>query len=95
MEQKSKSKNTKKGGPGLKKSPASKKIKQMRITRRFVDSKRHTVAYLVNGKRQNVAESTRLASKGQISGVRVVGNHIQAAIGRRPLAKLPTTVVNA
>jgi len=65
----------------------------MKITRRFVNSKRHTVAYLVSGNRRNVAESTRLASQGKISGVRVVGDHIQASIGLRPLAQLPTTVV--
>lgn len=67
--------------------------KKMRITKRVMNTKRHTVGYMINGQFRNVAEATKLASKGTISGVRVVGNHIQSAQGRRRLSDLPTTVV--
>lgn len=66
--------------------------KKMRITRRIVNSKRHTIGYVVGGQEQTIDNAAALARRGMISGVRVVGNHIQAEIGRHPLASLPTTI---
>lgn len=64
-----------------------------RLYRRIVNTKRHTVGYLaVGGKFLSVKQARQAASYGKISGVRVVGNHIQAAIGARPLYSLPETV---
>ena len=66
---------------------------QMKITRRFVDSKRHTVGYFVGGQRRSVKEVTKLARQGRIRNARIVGNHVQAAIGAQPFYSLPETIV--
>ena len=76
-------KNKKKTGKGSSK---------MRVTRRIVNSKRHTQGYMIGGRFYSVADSTNLAARGRVSGVRVVGNHIQAESGRKRLSDLPTTV---
>lgn len=65
---------------------------QMRITSRIVNVRRHTTGYLINGKEYTVAQARNMASKGQIAGVRVVGNHLQATSGSRRLVDLPTQV---
>ena len=81
-------KNTKKKGALAAPATAAQKI-----TKRVVDVKRHTKGYVdSNGKFMSVRRARQLASWGKISGVRVVGNHIQAATGRKPLSSLPTTV---
>jgi hypothetical protein len=61
-----------------------------RVSKRVVNSKRHTTHYVIGGKTVSVSEATTMARKGLLAGVRVVGNHIQSAIGCRPLSKLPT-----
>lgn len=66
---------------------------RMKITRRFVNTKRHTVGYFVGGQRRTVAQTTKLASQGLISNARVVGKHVQAAVGATPLYDLPSKVV--
>lgn len=63
-----------------------------RITRRVVNSKRHTTHYVISGRRISVGYAVRMARQGRLAGVRVVGNHIQAAPGCRPLNLLPTTI---
>ena len=63
-----------------------------RISRRIVSTKRHTTHYVIGGQKMTVSQAKQLASKGQLAGVRVVGNHIQAKLGCTPLHKLPTTV---
>ena len=66
--------------------------KPMRITSRIVNAKRHTVGYMIDGKVHTVALTKRLAGQGRISGVRVVGNHVQSENGRRRLSDLPMKV---
>ena len=64
----------------------------LRISRRLVSTKRHTTGYVIDGKKYSVREATRLARQGRVSGVRVVGNHIQALKSRRRLSDLPFIV---
>ena len=71
--------------------PATRSAKSW-ITRRILNSKRHTVAYIVGGQRLTVEQVRAAAAAGRVAAVRVVGDHIQAAIGARPLYALPTTV---
>jgi hypothetical protein len=68
--------------------------KQMRITRRLVNTKRHTTGYVIGGKKTSVPQARRLASQGRLANVRVVGRHIQSVPGKTRLSDLPTTVVN-
>jgi len=65
----------------------------LRITRRLVNVRRHTTGYIIGGKRHSVLATSKLAKAGRISGVQVVGNHVQAIPGRRRLTDLPTEVV--
>lgn len=45
----------------------------MKITRRIISSKQHTVGYvLTNGRQVTRPEAIRLASSGQLNGVRIV-----------------------
>ncbi len=64
----------------------------MRITKRLVNTKRHTVGYVINGKKYTVAKARAFATQGRIHGVRVVGNHIQSIPGRKKLTRLATAV---
>ena len=64
----------------------------VRITKRITNTKRHTTGYIIQGQFHSVSQTKNLASKGAISGVRVVGNHIQAVNGRKRLSDLPTEV---
>lgn len=41
----------------------------MRITGRFVDKKRHTVAYRIDGERVTRGKAVKLARRGKISNV--------------------------
>lgn len=66
---------------------------QMKITRRYVDSKRHTVGYFVGGQRRTVKEVAQLTRQGRIRNARIVGKHVQAAIGEQPFYALPQTIV--
>jgi len=63
-----------------------------RITKRIVNKKRHTTGYVVNGEELSVAKTRQMATRGQISGVRVVGRHVQAQNGRRRLGTLPQLI---
>ena len=63
-----------------------------RITRRIVSTKRHTTGYVISGKTFTVPQVCKMAATGKISGVRVVGNHIQAVPGRKRLTDLPETI---
>lgn len=65
---------------------------RLKISRRIVNTKRHTTGYVISGQTYSVAAARRLVEQGQISGVRVVGRHIQSEPGRRRLAELPATV---
>lgn len=65
---------------------------KQRISRRIVSPKRHVTHYVIGGKSVTVAQATKMASRGQLAGVRVVGDHIQAKIGCTPLSCLPTEV---
>lgn len=67
-------------------------VKPMRVTRRIVNTKRHTTGYVIGGKSQSVAQARKLASTGRVSGVRVVGKHIQSIPGRKRLTDLPATI---
>jgi len=48
--------------------------RQMRITKRGINSKRHTVGYLVGGKWRTRNETVRLAQQGRVHGVVVRNN---------------------
>ena len=69
-----------------------------KVTRRIVNTKRHTIGYVIAGKSYSLENSNQrksllsMARKGQISGVRAVGNHIQAMPGRKRLSTLPKTI---
>ena len=63
-----------------------------RITRRIVNAKRRVTGYVIAKKTYSVAQTRQMAQRGQVVGVRVVGNHIQAVNGRRRLSDLPFTV---
>ena len=65
----------------------------LRITKRVVNVRRHTTGYVIGGKRHTVLGTLKLAKAGRISGVQVVGRHIQAVPGRRRLTDLPTEIV--
>lgn len=86
---------------GIKVKAATTKEPDLAIAGRVVDSQRHTVAYLVEGKTYSKAQTfsvskTRdLAAKGRIKGVRAVKNHVQALPGSRRLSELPTSVKKA
>lgn len=72
---------------------AGKAKPNMKITSRIVDVRRHTTHYMANGKRYSVKQMRDLAKRGQVKGVQVVGNHIQAVPGSRRLTDLPTKVM--
>lgn len=65
-----------------------------RLSKRVVSTKRHTLGYMAGGKFFSVKQAKIEAAAGNIAGVRVVGDHIQAAIGHRPLYMLPEVVNN-
>lgn len=69
------------------------KSKGMRITSRVVDIRRHTTGYVAGGKKYSVSQMQKMASKGQVKGVQVVGNHIQALPGQKRLTDLPTKIM--
>ena len=75
-----------------KKAGAATKAPMKKITKRIVSKKRHTTGYVVGGEELSVAKTRQLASRGQISGVRVVGKHVQSQSGRRRLTDLPTVI---
>ncbi len=67
-------------------------MKAQRITRRIVNTKRHTTGYVVGGQNRTVPQVRNLAAQGQVAGVRVVGQHIQSTKGRKNLLSLPVTL---
>lgn len=79
------------------KSPAKRnlgtKSAQMSVTGRFVNTKRHTVGYRIDGKRMSVTAAVKLARQGKIRNARAVGNHVQTVVGMKPLFSLPVTIV--
>lgn len=76
----------------MSKSRKSSATKKQRISRRVVNTKRHTTGYVVGGKTISVDRARKMASRGQLAGVRVVGDHIQANLGCKPLYDLPTKI---
>jgi len=66
--------------------------RRMRITSRVVNIKRHTIGYTIGGKFHSTDRAKGLAARGRLSGVRVVGDHIQAKPGCRRLLDLPMKV---
>jgi len=60
-----------------------------RITRRVVNTKRHTTGYVVGGEVYSVAQTRNMARRGEVSNVRVVGRHIQSVPGKQRLTDLP------
>ena len=79
-----------------KKSGASRSQSQRksRISRRIVSPRRHTLGFVVDGKELSRSEVVKMARAGMVSGVRVVGNHIQTATEHR-LADLPLKISTA
>ena len=75
------------------KKTAGKNQKNMRITSRVVDVRRHTKGYISGGRKYSVSQMRNLAAKGRVRGVQVVGNHIQATPGAKRLTDLPMKVV--
>lgn len=70
----------------------------LKVTRRIVNSKRHTIGYVVGDKSYSLENTPQrnnllsMARNGRITGVRVVGDHLQAIPGRRKLSTLPQTI---
>lgn len=64
----------------------------LKITRRITNTKRHTTGYVVGGQNRTVAQTRKMAERGEVSGVRVVGRHIQSVSGRKNLLDLPSTM---
>ena len=67
----------------------------MRINRRIVNVKRHTVGYVLSGGRQVTRkEAIGLAKTGALAGVRIVngpkGKYLQST-GKRNIHELPET----
>jgi len=62
----------------------------MKITSRVVNVRRHTIGYVVGGRKYTVSQTRTMAEKGRIKGVQVVGNHVQALPGGKRLTDLPT-----
>ena len=65
---------------------------RLRITKRQVDTKRHTKKYKIGGEWVTRYSAVQMARRGEISGVQVVGRHLQAIPGRQRLADLPFEV---
>lgn len=68
------------------------KVKPMKVSRRIVSVKRHTIGYVVGGRSVTVAEATQLAAQGRLNNVIKVGSHIQSRPGAKRLADLATTI---
>lgn len=68
-------------------------MSRMKITRRYVNVKRHTVGYFVGGKRRTVSEVNRMARRGLIQNARAVANHVQGVSGQPALYDLPEVIV--
>ena len=66
----------------------------MRVQKRKVDVKRHTLSYLVGGKWRTRSETAQLAKMGKIEGVSYCrgkyGSYIQSRPGTVRLYSLPT-----
>jgi len=75
------------------------KRRARRINRRIVNTKRHTVGYIITGnERISRSQAVRMAGSGELSGVRVVGggsqSYIQSTNNDRRLYDLPEVVDN-
>jgi len=69
-------------------------MKTLRINKRIVNSKRHTVGFVLNGNQRVTREkAVQMARRSQIGGVRVVsssqGEYLQSTTNRN-LYSLPT-----
>jgi len=53
------------------------KVKKCRITHRIVSVKRHTLGFVIDGKNCRRSTAVKLAQKGRLNGIHVVGGHIQ------------------
>lgn len=67
-----------------------------RINRRVLNTKRHTVGYVITGNKQVTrSQAVTLAQRGQLSGVRIVKNgktsYLQSTT-KRSLQDLPVTM---
>lgn len=66
--------------------------KKITLAKRVTNIKRHTTGYIDRqGRAYTLAQAHRLARQGRISGVRVVGQHLQTS-GSRKLLDLPEVV---
>ena len=68
--------------------------KKARVSKRVVNTKRHTVGYMIGKKFEKTASAVRMTDRGRVAGVRRVGDHLQAKIGCRPLSDLPCVLEN-
>ena len=69
-----------------------KSTKANRITKRIVNTKRHTTGYVFGGKNMTVAQTRKMAAAGTFRNVQVVGKHVQAKPGTRRLSDLPMVI---
>ena len=63
-----------------------------KISKRVVSTKRHTVGYMIGDKQVSVAQARQLAQRGSLSGVQVIGQHIQSVPGKTRLTDLPIVI---
>ncbi len=73
----------------IRKKQAGTATRPQKITRRVVNTKRHTTGYVVGGQVYSVAQTRTLAQRGRVVNVRVVGRHIQSLPGKQRLSDLP------
>jgi len=72
----------------------AKQNRKMRVTKRIVNTKRHTKGYVIDGRDLPTKVALELAEEGRLNGIVRVGNHLQAAPGsrRRRLLDLPVRI---
>mgnify|MGYP000315473356 CR=1 FL=1 len=67
----------------------------MVITERLVSPKRHTLGYVISGKKYTRTQAVKLAQKGKLHGVKVVRNQNKPYLMGvyMPLYELPTRLM--
>jgi len=76
-----------------KKHGVTTKARKIRLTKRVISTKRHTLGYKAAKEFYSTSQITLKAKRGEVAGVRVVGNHIQTPPGaKRRLIDLPTEI---
>ncbi len=65
-----------------------------KVSKRLVSARRHTLGYIIGGKRQTVRQAAQMARRGEIMNVHAVGGHVQSIPGNERLMDLPYKIVS-